>query len=101
MQEQIELDRKKLAERKDILEEERHKISRELEKRQHDLAGIKTDHDSLLQKLQGLEKQIIIGGENLLEKAQEQEKLLEESSKELEERKKKELELKKALEEKE
>lgn len=62
---------------------------------------IRTDHDSLLQKLQGLEKQIIIGGENLLEKAQEQEKLLEESSKELEERKKKEIELKKALEEKE
>ncbi|GFR15965.1 kinesin-like protein KIF3A [Trichonephila clavata] len=101
MQEQIEEDRRKLAERKDILEEERSRISSELEKRQHDLAGIKTDHDVLVQKLQGLEKQIIIGGENLLEKAQEQEKLLEESSKELEERKKKELELKKALEEKE
>ncbi|PRD25637.1 UNVERIFIED_CONTAM: Kinesin-like protein KIF3A [Trichonephila clavipes] len=101
MQEQIEDDRRKLAERKDILEEERSRISSELEKRQHDLAGIKTDHDVLVQKLQGLEKQIIIGGENLLEKAQEQEKLLEESSKELEERKKKELELKKALEEKE
>ncbi|GBM01954.1 Kinesin-like protein KIF3A [Araneus ventricosus] len=101
MQEQIEEDRKKLAERKDILEEERTKISSELEKRQRDLAGIRTDHDVLLQKLQGLEKQIIIGGENLLEKAQEQERLLEESSKELEERKKKEMELKKALEEKE
>ncbi|XP_071040217.1 kinesin-like protein KIF3A isoform X2 [Parasteatoda tepidariorum] len=101
MQEQIELDRKALTERKDLLEEERQKISQELEKRQHDLANIKVDHDALLQKLQGLEKQIIIGGENLLEKAQEQEKLLEESSKELEERKKKELELKKALEEKE
>ncbi|KAF8796903.1 kinesin-like protein KIF3A [Argiope bruennichi] len=101
MQEQIEEDRKKLAERKDILEEERTKIGSELEKRQRDLAGIRTDHDVLLQKLQGLEKQIIIGGENLLEKAQEQERLLEESSKELEERKKKEMELKKALEEKE
>lgn len=101
MQEQIELDRKMLADRKDLLEDERHKISKELEKRERDLAGIRTDHDSLLQKLQGLEKQIIIGGENLLEKAQEQEKLLEESSKELEERKKKEIELKKALEEKE
>lgn len=61
----------------------------------------RTDHNALVQKLQGLEKQIIIGGENLLEKAQEQEKLLEESSKELEERKKEEIELKKALEEKE
>ena len=41
MQEQIELDRKALAERKDLLEEERHKISKELEKRERDLAGIK------------------------------------------------------------
>lgn len=101
MQEQIETDRKALAERKDILEEERQKISSELQKREQDLAGIKFDHDTLLQKLQGLEKKIIIGGENLLEKAQEQEKLLEESSKELEERKMKEIELKKALQEKE
>lgn len=101
MQDQIEEDRKTLAERKDLLEEERQKISTELEQREKDLAGIRTDHNSLLQKLQGLEKQIIIGGENLLEKAQEQEKLLEESSKELEERKKNEIELKKALEEKE
>lgn len=41
MQEQIELDRKTLAERKDILEEERQKISSELEKRERDLAGIR------------------------------------------------------------
>ncbi|XP_054713374.1 kinesin-like protein KIF3A [Uloborus diversus] len=101
MQEQIEIDRKTLAERKDLLEEERQKITKELEKREKDLTGIRNDHDAMLQKLQNLEKQIIIGGENLLEKAQEQEKLLEESSKELEERKVKELELKKALEEKE
>ncbi len=41
MQDQIELDRKTLAERKDILEEERQKISVELEKREKDLVGIR------------------------------------------------------------
>jgi phage-related minor tail protein len=42
-----------------------------------------------------------VGGENLLEKAEEQERLLEESAKELEERKQKEEQLRKQLEEKE
>lgn len=41
MQEQIEVDRKALTERKDILEEERQRISADLEKREKDLAGIK------------------------------------------------------------
>ena len=48
-----------------------------------------------------LEKKIIVGGENLLEKAQEQEKLLEESAKELEDTVEKESEIRKAMEEKE
>ena len=42
-----------------------------------------------------------MGGENLLEKAEEQERLLEESAKELQERKSKEEQLRKALHEKE
>lgn len=42
-----------------------------------------------------------MGGENLLEKAEEQERMLEESAKELEARKVKEEALRKALQEKE
>lgn len=56
---------------------------------------------ALQQKLQQIEKKIIVGGENLLEKAEEQERLLEESAKELEERRQKAESLRKALEEKE
>jgi len=55
----------------------------------------------LQQKLAQIEKKIIVGGENLLEKAEEQEKLLEESAKELEDRRQKAESLRKALEEKE
>jgi len=55
----------------------------------------------LQQKLQQIEKKIIVGGENLLEKAEEQERLLDESAKELEERRQKAEALRKALEEKE
>ena len=52
-------------------------------------------------KLAALEKKIIVGGENLLEKAEAQERMLEDSAKELEERKQKEEELRMALKEKE
>lgn len=51
-----------------------------------------------MKKLHQIEKKVIVGGENLLEKMEEQARLLEESNKELEQRKKKEAELRKALE---
>ena len=59
------------------------------------------EHDNMKAKLMALEKKIIVGGENLLEKAEEQERLLDENAKELEETIKEEEELRKALEEKE
>lgn len=51
--------------------------------------------------MMNLQKKILVGGENLLEKAEAQEHLLEVSAKELEERKNIEEKLKKAIEEKE
>ena len=46
---------------------------------------------------QALEKKIIVGGVNLLEKAEEQQRLLEESAQELEQQHEKEAKLKEAL----
>ncbi|XP_067132536.1 kinesin-like protein KIF3A [Centruroides vittatus] len=101
IQAKIESDRKILAEKKDIAEEERNRIASELQKREDELKSAQFEHDNLVQKLQQLEKKIIVGGENLLEKAEEQERLLEESARELEERKQKEAELRQALQQKE
>jgi len=56
---------------------------------------------NLKEKLESLEKKVLVGGENLLEKAEAQEQLLEKSAKELEERRAEELKLKQAIEEKE
>lgn len=52
-------------------------------------------------KLQSLENKILVGGENLLEKAKEQETLLDDSIAELELREKNEKELKESLQKKE
>ena len=65
------------------------------------LVFYREEQAQLTNKLAAIEKKIIVGGENLLEKAEEQERLLEESAKELENRKSKAEELRKALEEKE
>lgn len=53
------------------------------------------EQEQLSAKLAAIEKKIIVGGENLLEKAEEQERMLESSQQELEERKAKEEELRK------
>ena len=47
----------------------------------------RTENEELKQKLLNLEKKILVGGENLLEKIETQEQLLEAAAKELEERK--------------
>ncbi|XP_064481967.1 kinesin-like protein KIF3A isoform X2 [Ornithodoros turicata] len=101
IQEQILADKKLLSEKKDMAEEERNRLVQELEGREQQLKVAREEHEHLTQKLQALEKKIIVGGENLLEKAEEQERLLEESAQELEERRQKEAALREALQQKE
>ena len=57
----------------------------------------RSEQDQLRAKLSSLENKILVGGENLLEKAKEQELLLENSITELEQRTKTERELKENL----
>ncbi|XP_062976760.1 kinesin-like protein KIF3A isoform X2 [Elgaria multicarinata webbii] len=101
MQAKIDEERKALETKLDMEEEERNKARAELEKREKDLLKAQQEHQSLLEKLLALEKKVIVGGVDLLAKAEEQEKLLEESNMELEERRKRAEQLRKELEEKE
>lgn len=61
----------------------------------------RSEKEALREKMQNLQNKILVGGENLLEKAEAQERLLAASAIELEERKSREEQLKKAIEEKE
>lgn len=58
------------------------------------------DHDLLMSKLKQIEKKLIVGGENMLEKAEKQARLLEQSNAELERGRVNETQLKQALAEK-
>ncbi|KAJ8668704.1 hypothetical protein QAD02_010367 [Eretmocerus hayati] len=66
-----------------------------------ELKRTQSEKERLREKMLNLQNKILVGGENLLEKAKAQEQLLVESASELEERKRREEQLKKALEEKE
>ncbi|CAB1324985.1 unnamed protein product [Coregonus sp. 'balchen'] len=82
MQAKIEEERKELEAKLDMEEEERNKARAELEKREKDLLKAQQEHHLLLEKLSALEKKVIVGGVDLLAKAEEQEKLLQESNNE-------------------
>ena len=55
----------------------------------------------LAEKLAQIERKIIVGGENLLEKAEAQAKLLEDNEKQLEKQRERQAQLKKIIDEKE
>ncbi|XP_028397829.1 kinesin-like protein KIF3A [Dendronephthya gigantea] len=97
----IEAEKKALVQKKDMEEEEKNKAAQELEKREEDLEEAEEQHKRLQEKLKAVEGKIIVGGVNLLEKAQEQERLLEESAQELAERRAREHEIQKKIKEKE
>uniref|UniRef100_A0A3B3RZ71 Kinesin-like protein n=1 Tax=Paramormyrops kingsleyae TaxID=1676925 RepID=A0A3B3RZ71_9TELE len=101
MQAKIEEERRALEAKLDMEEEERNKARAELEKREKDLLKAQHEHLLLLEKLSALEKKVIVGGVDLLAKAEEQERLLEESNNELEERRRRAERLHRELEEKE
>ncbi|KAK2576842.1 hypothetical protein KPH14_005475 [Odynerus spinipes] len=66
-----------------------------------ELKRTQSEKEALREKMQNLQNKILVGGENLLEKAEAQEHLLAAAAIELEQRKSREEQLKKAIEEKE
>ncbi|XP_053952591.1 kinesin-like protein KIF3A [Anastrepha obliqua] len=88
----------KKREKNDAEKEEKERRARE---HQIEIEHAKSEQEQLRNKLMSLEGKILVGGENLLEKAQTQEKLLEQSLAELEERGKTEEALRQTLQQKE
>ncbi|KAA3680815.1 kinesin family member 3A [Paragonimus westermani] len=83
IQRMIEADKRKLEEQKDMAVEERNKIQLRLEQKEAELRKAKDAQANLIRRMEALQSRIIVGGENLLEKAEAQERLLEQSAVEL------------------
>lgn len=101
IKEQIDIERKALLDKKNIAEDEKMKVEKELQKRESELSKAQDEQRKLQEKLKAVESKLIVGGVNLLEKDAEQQRLLDESAKELAARHKREEELKRKLEEQE
>ncbi|CAG0888246.1 unnamed protein product, partial [Cyprideis torosa] len=97
----VESERRVLEERKDMEDQERQKAMTALRKHEQEVQVAQQEQAALSAQLDMLKKKVIVGGENLLEKAELQEKLLEESAHELASQKEKQRELSQALEQKE
>ncbi|KAI9588474.1 kinesin-like protein KIF3A [Glossina fuscipes] len=92
------------SEKKEIREKrlaKKEALERRKREHQHEIANAKSEQEQLRNKLISLEGKILVGGENLLEKAQTQQKLLEQSLEELEERERAEQALRETLQQKE
>ncbi|EDW73024.2 uncharacterized protein Dwil_GK17320 [Drosophila willistoni] len=81
-------------------DEEKEEITQRKNEHLREIEHAKSEQEQLRNKLVNLEGKILVGGENLLEKAQTQEKLLEQSIAELEEREKSEEALRQTLQQK-
>lgn len=76
----IEAQRKELEHNSLMSEIEKKRILNDIAEKEAQLNATETERQRWLQKLKKLENTMIVGGENLLDKAEEQERLLEASS---------------------
>ncbi|XP_065186988.1 kinesin-like protein KIF3A [Sycon ciliatum] len=83
MQEQLEKDRQALLAQTDMELGHKQKVETELQRRERELKDARREQEKLSNRLEQIEGQLLVGGVNLLEKAAEQEKLLEQSSKQM------------------
>lgn len=88
---------KKDQENKEKTETEKELIEKKAIEHEKALKTAQSEQESIRAKLQSLENKILVGGENLLEKAYQQEQLLEKSIAELEATNQKEKELEQTL----
>uniref|UniRef100_A0A0N5AMW0 Kinesin-like protein n=1 Tax=Syphacia muris TaxID=451379 RepID=A0A0N5AMW0_9BILA len=98
--ENIASKKKELTDERGLAEEERAALSKELAAKEEELLNAKNEHEQLRSKLKQIERKLIVGGGNMLEKAEKQARLLEESNAELERGRLNETHLRKALAEK-
>ncbi|CDS42704.1 kinesin family A [Echinococcus multilocularis] len=79
----INADRRKLEEQKDMEVEQRNEIKKRLGEKEQELACARRAQAEVRTRMEALEQRLIVGGQNLLEKAEAQARLLESSAEEM------------------
>ncbi|EGF80786.1 hypothetical protein BATDEDRAFT_11069 [Batrachochytrium dendrobatidis JAM81] len=100
LQAEVEAEKRALLASKDIVIEEKERIAMELEKRAADLEKERQEREFLESKLKAMEGKLLIGGLNIVDKINEQERELLEAQNKLQEQHRRERELQLQLEQK-
>lgn len=100
LQQEVEDEKKELLASKDMVVEEKQRIAAELEKRANDLENERQERELLAIKLQAMEGKLLIGGVNIEDKINEQERELQEAELRLQEEQRRKRILEKRLESK-
>ncbi|KAJ3273827.1 Kinesin-like protein kif3b [Terramyces sp. JEL0728] len=98
LQEEVDAEKKALLASKDMVVEERQRIAAELEKRAADLEQERQEREALAIKLQAMEGKLLIGGVNIEEKINEQERIIQETEAQLQEEQRRKRLLEKRIE---
>jgi len=77
IQDQVNAEKAAIEQAKDIAESEKQRVEEELRKRQEELEKERSERDSMAKHLKAMEEKLVAGGENLLEKTEEQRRELE------------------------
>jgi len=78
LQEEVEAEKKALITSKDMVVEQKQRIAQELEARAQELEKERQDREALANELQSVEAKLLIGGVNIFDHVNAQERELEE-----------------------
>jgi kinesin family protein 3/17 len=98
LQAEVEAEKKQLLESKDIANEEKQRIIKELEERVDELAKERQSRMEMSSKLKKMEEKLLIGGVNIFDRVNSQQRELEETQLKIEEKRRIERELQRQLE---
>lgn len=97
-QEKLETEKKAIVEDHSLVAEEKQKLLKEKEKKMDDLRREKEAMEMLTSKVKAMESKLLVGGKNIVDHTNEQQKILEQKRQEIAEQKRREREMQQQME---
>ncbi|NXW42526.1 KIF3B protein, partial [Nyctiprogne leucopyga] len=97
-QEKLEIEKKAIVEDHSLVAEEKMRLLKEKEKKMEDLRREKAAAEMLSDKIKTMESKLLVGGKNIVDHTNEQQKILEQKRQEIAEQKRREREIQQQME---
>ncbi|KFV68363.1 Kinesin-like KIF3B [Dryobates pubescens] len=97
-QEKLEIEKRAIVEDHSLVAEEKMRLLKEKEKKMEDLRRGKEATETLSAKIKAMESKLLVGGKNIVDHTNEQQKILEQKRQEIAEQKRREREIQQQME---